>query len=460
MSEIKQLLDNRFDDATEAADDGKFAEAVSICNEIVRLDRTHNEAWKLRTEMLIAIGRRDLAFENAREATKLFPKIRAHRLMQARIHVLERRWDKAAATYRAVLRDHPLHMNAIRELMDFEQITPEDDICKRLNAGQDNPDLNVYDRASTQFLQGQIYMNAGRDEEAFAFFEEGNRQMRAVHEGVRLEYSFSRCLPEFDAAFQRRHQQPERPADCPLFVIAGLPRSGKSLLERLLSSQPDLVAGGETAKIYKIFLDVDRSRGADVAMEKLLSRKVSPIRRYFEAVLANGPKPKARRVIDTTPGNLEQLAFLGPLHPDVPIVFVQREPRDFAAALYFKQFNKAHRYTYDLEVAARAIARTEHLAKRWRETMPNPTITVSYEELVADPVGVAARILGHFSMPVDRAALEAAAFGDGRQLNLTPGRSLDGVGMISSDLVGFSGRFASHLSGILEAYTSERKRLD
>ena len=147
------------------------------------------------------------------------------------------------------------------------------------------------------------------------------------------------------------------------------------------------------------------------------------------------------------------------MHPDVPVVFVRRDPSDLATALFFKQFDKAHRYTYDLEIAARAIARTEHLAQLWQRTLPNPMIEVSYEEIVRDPVGTARRVLERFGLAVDEAALHRAATDDGRKLNLMPGRSLDGVGAIRGDLVGFSDRFSRHLTAVLPAYEAERRVL-
>ena len=158
-------------------------------------------------------------------------------------------------------------------------------------------------------------------------------------------------------------------------------------------------------------------------------------------------------------GQAQQQIRYHRLHPDVPIVFVRRDTRDLALALYFKQFNKAHRYTYDLEIAARAIARTEHLAQLWQRTLPNPMIEVSYEEIVRDPVGTARRVLERFGLAVDEAALHRAATDDGRKLNLMPGRSLDGVGAIRGDLVGFSDRFSRHLTAVLPAYEAERRVL-
>lgn len=459
MSKLQDIIDDRFEVAGDAEEDGKYERALALCNEIIRLDERHAGAWKMRTRVLMALDRLEIAFENARAAAKLFPSSSTHRLMQGRIHVRNRRWREAAATYRAILRDAPLTLNAIRELMDFETITPDDPISQTLRDHQDDQGLKPYDRASTWFLQGQIYLNAGRDDEAFAFYVEGNRQMRAFHDGQRIEYGFSKLLGEFTSDFQKRHVPAEPPAACPLFLIVGLPRSGKSLLERLLGSQPELVAGGEVSFLYSLFLDVDRSGGADDAMRRLKIPQPSPIMRRFTTLLAQSPKKTAKRVIDTTPGNLEQLAFLGPMHPDVPIVFVRRDARDLATALFFKQFNKAHRYTYDLETAARAIARTEYLARRWRETMPNPMLDVTYEETVSDPVGTARRVLSTFGFQIDEAALLKAATDDGRKLNLMPGRSLDGVGAIRNDLVGFSDRFAAHLGAVVPAYQAERDNL-
>lgn len=460
MSSLQQALDDRIEDADDAEEDGRFEQAIIICNEVTRIDRRKSVAWKIRTRCFAEMGRLDLAVENAREASKIFPESLSHRIMQARVHVLARRWDKAAAIYRAILQKDPVHLNSIRELMDFEAISPQDEIYRNLVAAADDPDLKPYDRASTWFLRGQIHMVAGEDDLAFRHFDEGNRRMREeVHENRRLEYSFSRLLPELDAGFQRRYLPISPPDPCPLFVIAGLPRSGKTLLEKLLGSQSSLYAAGETSFLYNFFLDVDRSGGADGTMKALRALPGEPIRSHFAARLKYGPKKAAARCIDTTPGNLEQLGLLGPLHPDVPIVFVRRDTRDLAASLYFKQFNKAHRYTYDLGTAARAIARTEYLARRWASTMPNPTTEIRYEEMVADPVGTARRILVQFGMTVEEEALHHAAGDDGRTLNLLPGRSLDGVGAIRADLIGFSERFARQLEPVLPAYQAELRDL-
>ena len=455
MNTLSDLLSEKYEDATDAEERGLFEEALALLNDVIRADRTHSDSWKLRGQVLTGLERYDLALENYREAAKLFPKLRTFRIMQARVHVLARRWDKAVAAYHAMLRDTPLHLNSIRELMDIENITPDNDICRTLHAAQNDLSMKPYDRASTWFLQGQIYMNNGQDDEAFAYYLEGNRQMQAVHDHSRLEYSFSNLLPEIDAAFQRRYAPMTTPEPCPLLVVAGLPRSGKSLVEKLLGSQPALFAGGESSQLYNAFLNVDRSNGADAVAKHFQSMRTTPIRSFFHDRLRGGPKSSATRVIDTTPGNLEQLGLLGPLHPDVPIVFVRRDPLDLAASLYFKQFNKAHRYTYDLGTAARAIARTEFLARKWQATMPNPMINITYEEVVTDPVGSASRILSAFGVTIDHAALEQAAKDDGTTLNLAPGRSLDGVGAIRGDLVGFSKRFARHLEPVLPAYQAE-----
>jgi len=455
----RDSLDELMEDVADAEEDGRLDKALSLVAQVIAQDPRRSDAWKSRVRLLMALDRLDEAFASATEAAALFPGTTTHRLSQARVHVRRRDWSAAATTYRAILQDHPLSLNAIRELMDFEPVGIDDPLARTLAAHRDDPALKPYDRASTWFLLGQIHMNAGLDDAAFDLYDEGNRLMRELHAGARAEYGFSRLLPELDAAFQRRHAPGVAPAPCPLMIVTGMPRSGKTLVEKLLASQPSLVAGGETGRIYNLFLEVDRSQGADAAMRNLLRPPVSPVRRYFERLLTLSGKTGATRVIDTTPGNLEQLAFLGPMHPDVPVVFVRRDPVDLAAAMYFKQFNTAHRYTYDLGTAARAIARAEHLMRRWTDTLPNPMIDVTYEQTVEDPVGTAMRILNRFGLSADRAALMRAAADDGRQLNLAPGRSLDGVGAVRRDLVGFAGRFGDRLAAVKPAYLAERRAL-
>lgn len=452
-------LDELLEDAADAEEDGRLDIALDLAGQVIARDPRRGDAWKARIRLLMDLGRLDEAFDVAAEAAAIFPRSTAHRLAQARVQVRRRDWAAAVATYRAILSDQPLSLNAIRELMDIEPVAPDDPVARTLMDHRHDDGLKLYDRASTWFLLGQIHLSAGQPDAAFDFYDEGNRLMRELHVGSRLEYAFSRLLPEFDAAFQKRHVPAAMPEPCPLMVVTGLPRSGKTLIEKLLASQPTLAATGETGFVYNLFLGVDRSKGADAAMQSLLRPKFSPVRRYFSRRLALIPKTSATRAIDTTPGNLEQLAFLGPMHPDVPVVFVRRDPLDLAVAMYFKQFNAAHRYTYDLGTAARAIARTEHLMRRWQDTLPNPVIEVTYEETVADPAGTAARILGSFGVAADTAALSRAAVDDGQKLMLTPGRSLDGVGTVRRDLVGFASRFGSRIAEVMPAYETESAAL-
>lgn len=447
------------DDAADLESDGRHDQALALCDDILRRDPRQSAAWKIRTKALIGLRRLDDALASAGEAASLFPASITHRLMQARIHVLNRDMATAAALYRGILADHPRNLNAIRELMDLVPLTPGDDILRHLAAAGEDASLKPFDRATTWFLRAQAHMNANDDDQAFALFDEGNRQMRALHGPDRLEYVFNRYLPELDVAFQHRHAPAATGDPCPLLLVVGLPRSGKSLMEKLLATQPGLLAVGETTFLYDLFLELGRSGGPDSSIRLLRALPHAPIRTHFAARIRSGPDRSATRCIDTTPGNLEQLGLLGPLHPDVPIIFVRREPRDLVASLYFKQFNTAHRYSYGIETAARAVARTEYLARRWQETMPNPMVEICYDALVSDPVSVAASALRQIGMPVDEAALRRAAGEEGAEIALSPGRSLDGIGAIRPDLVGFSARFARQLAPCLPAYEAEAARL-
>ncbi|MEZ5753468.1 MAG: hypothetical protein R3D90_01455 [Paracoccaceae bacterium] len=286
------------DDAADLQSDGRFEEALALCDDILHLDPRQNAAWKIRTKALLGLRRPDDALASAVEAASLFPASLTHRLMQARIHVINRDMATAATLYRGILLDHPLNLNAIRELMDLVPLGPEDDILQRLAAAGEDAALKPFDRATTWFLRAQGHMNAGEDDQAFSLFEEGNRQMRALHGPDRQDYVFSRYLPELDAAFQRRHAPVSAVDPCPLLLVVGLPRSGKSLMEKLLASQPGLYAVGETTFLYDLFLELGRSGGPDSSIRLLRSLPHAPIRTHFAARIRSGPEKTATRCID------------------------------------------------------------------------------------------------------------------------------------------------------------------
>jgi hypothetical protein len=172
----------------------------------------------------------------------------------------------------------------------------------------------------------------------------------------------------------------------PVFVV-GLPRTGTTLTERIISSHTQVSSLGETE-----FMQMQIRRESGVSsiekmtaemIEKAADVDISRIRRgYLDAVsyrLRDEPM-----FIDKLPYNFLFLGFIAKAFPDAQIVHLRRNPLDSCFSMYKQVFTWAYKFSYSLENLGRYFVAHERLRKHWVEVLGERMIEVSYEQLVAD----------------------------------------------------------------------------
>lgn len=164
-------------------------------------------------------------------------------------------------------------------------------------------------------------------------------------------------------------------AQSPVFVV-GLPRTGTTLVERILSSHPDMVSGGELNAFPMALLEAGgKSLAAgldgldstlinalnDAGMAKLSSRYLQLANNYVEG---------APRFIDKLPFNFLYCGFILHAMPHAKIVHVKRDPFDAAISNFKMLFDRGYEYSYDLADTAHFIAAYEALMQHWKACFP------------------------------------------------------------------------------------------
>ena len=180
--------------------------------------------------------------------------------------------------------------------------------------------------------------------------------------------------------------------DCcadPVFV-AGLPRSGTTLIERIIASHSAMSTIGES--------------GAFAAELRHGLRDLGP--RYLAAAGAWSTATPGARLIDKT---LENYLHCGLIHAVLPlarIILVRRDPLDACWALYKAHFQGKFRFSYDQRELADYYLAFRRLARHWRATLPGDVLLeVQYEDLVADPGAQSRRLLEFLGLPWEEAVL-------------------------------------------------------
>ena len=183
-------------------------------------------------------------------------------------------------------------------------------------------------------------------------------------------------------------------AAAPVFV-AGLPRTGTTLVERIIASHSAMSSVGETGAFAT---EMHRAmKGGAPASGDLTGIG----RRYVDSVTAFG-LPQDVRFVDKT---LQNYLYCGLIHAALPaarIILLQRHPLDACWAIYKAHFQGKFSFSYhQIELAEYYLA-YRRLSRHWRATLPpDVLLEINYEDIVRDQSAASRRLIGFVGLPWD-----------------------------------------------------------
>jgi tetratricopeptide (TPR) repeat protein len=188
----------------------------------------------------------------------------------------------------------------------------------------------------------------------------------------------------------------------PIFIV-GLPRTGSTLVERILGSHSEVCSGGEFTDFGTAVIEQAR-RAPRAAHAPPPTRKdlvMTSAHLDFAALGADylqrvqpRLRQQLRRFTDKLPLNYLYCGLIARALPDARIVHVTRHPLAVCYAMYKVLFGQGYPFSYDLgEIAACYIA-YRRLMEHWQATLPGRLYHIAYEDLVSDPAGQGRALLG------------------------------------------------------------------
>lgn len=259
------------------------------------------------------------------------------------------------------------------------------------------------------YALGKEFEDLGRWEEAFKYFKlagdaAANAAKYDVETDVRLiEQVIDVCDDDWMA--DRSSEKPTGDEHKrPIFVV-GLPRSGTTLTERILSSHSMIESVGESFFIQTTLKEVSRVTTHEAMSPAIIAAAATKdIKRiakgYLQAIEYKfGDKPV---FIEKFPENFLYLGFIAKAFPNAKIIHVKRNPMDACFAMYKQSF---FRYAYTLDDLGRYYVAYRRLLAHWRRVLKDRLIEVDYEALVTDQDAQTRRLLDNVGVDFEEECL-------------------------------------------------------
>ena len=267
------------------------------------------------------------------------------------------------------------------------------------------------DHAAFEFAQYKELEDLGRYDEAWASLQRANAVMherlkpRVPDEEALFDAVIARCDGEFTRRPAHRFDGP-----MPIFVI-GMPRSGTTLLERILGNHSRVTPAGELADFGRQWRWVADQHGQKLLDEGLVEAAgrtdfAEVGRRYLEQTQWRaGDRPY---YVDKLPPNFMLAGFIRRALPQAKIVHMTREPMDLCFSNYRALFGDAFAYSYDIDALAAHHAQYRRLMRHWHGVMPGAIHDVDYTALVRDTEAATRALLEHCGLPFEAGCLDSA----------------------------------------------------
>jgi tetratricopeptide (TPR) repeat protein len=258
------------------------------------------------------------------------------------------------------------------------------------------------DRPYLHYAMYKELENVGDDAGAWQSLKRGFRRKRAQldFDAGAETHLFDRLIAAFPTPISDTSDA--QPRGCtPVFVL-GLPRTGTTLLERIVGGHPDIVLGGElndfrmqfkwSSNYYcPGFFDAQ-------ALDRLPAIDHGELgRRYLDHVAWRAPG--ARMLTDKNPGNFMMAGLILQALPQAKIIHLRRNPMDSCFSNLKELFAaSAHPYSYDFTDLATHYRNYRRLMKHWQTVAPGRILDVHYEDMVSKPETQARRVMEYLGL--------------------------------------------------------------
>ena len=283
-----------------------------------------------------------------------------------------------------------------------------------------HPNLSKGNAIYCHFALGNLFKHGKSFDQAFSHFLKANTLQRETfsYDPKDNSQTVDKLIEVYCKRFFQRKHGWGSASILPVFIL-GMPRSGTTLVEQILSSHALVHGAGEILALTGVAVSIVQQLGyADPYPQcmSLFDEKMAEeySARYLQELTLHSST--AVRITDKLPGNFLRIGLIKTLFPDARIIHCQRNPLDNCISLFFHYFQN-YKHSFELTELGQYYLDYQRIMSHWQKLFPGEIFTVQYEELVVDQERISKQLIDYLGLEWDENCLD---FHNNERVVMTP----------------------------------------
>ena len=243
-------------------------------------------------------------------------------------------------------------------------------------------------------LVGDVYHAKQVFDKAFEAYSTANSLRAIQYDRSRIDSEIRDLMIKYpDKKSFRDHPNSGNFCERPVFIV-GMPRSGTSLLEQILTMHSKVSGAGELDDINEFANTININ---DIEALKLVAK------RYEDKLTSINPNTKF--ITDKMPHNVLHAGFIAQLFPASKLIYCRRTENDVMMSCFRRNFHGSHEYATSLDSIKHYMSKVHLIMEHWKCVLPLPIFELNYEELVSSPKVILSELLKFLNLSWEESLL-------------------------------------------------------
>ena len=313
--------------------------------------------------------------------------------------------DEASEYYEKALAVEPNYAEAYRNQSRTKKYKKNDPQIAQMQSIYSNDNLSISDKVHINFALAKVNEDLGNQKDFFKHLDEGSRLRKK-----QLNYNINET-EEFHSSLVRLFSEDKPkikklslgPLDIRPIFIVGMPRSGTSLVEQIISSHHSVHGAGELNNFKNVVTPALKNYIGNLTNTINEDDLLSIRKNYIKSLMDLNVSEKI--ITDKMPVNFRMIGLILTAIPEAKIIHLTRDPKATCWSNYKHYFANENGFTFDQEDLARFFILYQELMGFWHKSFPNKIHDISYERLTTHQEDETQKLLKYCELDWDNNCL-------------------------------------------------------